>query len=106
LVLLSVLLAAPVAMAQTGGRQQYISDEITVSIREQPRNDATVTGALKSGARVTLLESLGEESFARIRTADGREGWITARFLTSQPVARERYLQAKDFAEATKIAAE
>lgn len=103
LVLLSVLLAAPVAMAQTGGRQQYISDEITVSIREQPRNDATVTGSLKSGARVTLLESLGAESFARIRTSDGREGWITARFLTSQPVARERYLQAKQELDAGKL---
>ncbi len=77
------------ALAQAG-KTQYISDEISVSIREAPRNDAGMVGIIKSGARVTVLESLGEESFARIRTADGRSGWITARFLTNEPAASTR----------------
>lgn len=82
-------------MAQSGGRQQYISDDITVTLRAQPRNDAAPSGVLKSGAKVTLLESLGPDSFARVRTADGREGWLTARYLSGQPAAKERYQQAR-----------
>ena len=45
---------------------------------------------VKSGARVTVLESLGSDSFARIRTGDGREGWITARFVSTQPAAKDQ----------------
>lgn len=94
LLLLSVLLIPALASAQSG-RQQYISDDITVTLRQQPRNDAAPVGVLKSGARVSVLESLGSESFARIRSADGREGWVTARFLSAQPAAKERYQQAQ-----------
>jgi SH3 domain protein len=83
--LLTLALAWPAAAQE---RQQYISDVITLSLRDGPRNDATYLGTVKSGDRVTLLESLGPESFARIRTADGREGWVTARYLTDEPAAR------------------
>lgn len=68
--------------------QQYISDEITVAIRERPSNDAASLSTVKSGAPVTVLESLGPDSFARIRTSDGRTGWITARFLSNEPAAK------------------
>ncbi len=71
-------------------RQQYIADDISVTIRNKPSNDAESVGAVKSGARVTVLESLGADSFAHIRTADGRDGWITARFLSDQPAAKEQ----------------
>lgn len=77
-------------MAQSTGKQQYISDEISVTIRQKPSNDAESLGVVKSGARVSVLESLGGDSFAHIRTADGRDGWITARFLSEQPAAKEQ----------------
>lgn len=92
----ALLLWAPLALAQSeSGQQQYISDDITVTIRQKPSNDAASLGAVKSGARVTVLESLGADSFAHIRTADGRDGWITARFLSAQPAAKEQMLQLK-----------
>ncbi|HUP91218.1 MAG TPA: TIGR04211 family SH3 domain-containing protein [Solimonas sp.] len=83
------LLGSAPAAAQAG-REQYISDEISVTIRQEPRSDAPSLGVLKSGAKVTVLEVLGADSFARIRTPDGREGWITARFLSTQPAAKDR----------------
>lgn len=82
-----------VALAQGG--QQYISDEISVTIRQKPTNDAESVGAVKSGAKVTVLETLGADSFARIRTADGREGWITARFISAQPAAKDQLLSLR-----------
>lgn len=87
--LAALLFLVPVlASAQ---KQQYIDDEITVTVRDAPRNDATFLGTVRSGDRVTVLESLGPQSFARIRTTDGSEGWITARFLTDEPAARDAY---------------
>ncbi|MEW6167742.1 MAG: TIGR04211 family SH3 domain-containing protein [Pseudomonadota bacterium] len=83
-VLALLALYTPVLLAQ---KQQYIDDEISVTLRDAPSNDAAFLGAVKSGDRVTVLESLGPQSFARIRTADGKEGWITARFLTDEPAA-------------------
>lgn len=89
-----VMLLAAVFLPHSGfavaqNKQQYIDDEITVTIRDAARNDATYLGTLKSGDRVTVLESLGDASFAKIRTSTGKEGWITARYLTDRPAARE-----------------
>jgi|SRR5882757_245995 len=92
---LAVVLHAPSAMAQSAGKQQYISDEISVTIRQKPSNDSESLGVIKSGARVSVLEVLGSDSFAHIRTADGRDGWITARFLSEQPAAKEQLTQLK-----------
>lgn len=84
-----ILAAALIPPAYAQGKQQYIDDEITVTIRDAPRNDASFLGALTSGDRVTVLESLGDASFAKVRTSTGKEGWITARYLTDRPAARE-----------------
>lgn len=90
---LSLLLLLPAsALAQ---KQQYINDQITVSLRDGPRNDATFLGLLKSGDAVTVLENLGEQSFAKVRTADGREGWVTSRFLTDEPAAASLLADAR-----------
>ncbi len=88
LIALLVALAPFVPQVAAQERQQYISDEITLAMRDAPRNDATYLGNVKSGDRVTVIESLGQQSFAKVRTSDGREGWITARYLTNEPAAR------------------
>lgn len=91
----------PVLALAQNPRQQYIADEIRVTIRQEPRNDAASLGAVSSGAQVTVLQVLGADSFARIRTADGRTGWITARYLSSEPAAKDLLQSArKELAEA------
>ena len=96
---LAALLQMPFAMAQSAGKQQYISDEISVTIRQKPSNDAESLGVVKSGARVSVLESLGGDSFTHIRTADGRDGWITSRFLSDQPAAKDQLTQLRQQVE-------
>jgi SH3 domain protein len=83
-------LAAPAAP-----RSQYISDQITVTIRDRPANDGAPLGTVRSGAKVTLLESLGPDSFTRIRSADGREGWVPSRFVGDEPAARDQLDQVR-----------
>lgn len=94
LIFCALLLAAPLVHAQSG-TTQFISDDIAVVLREAPRNDAGSLGSLRSGQKVTVLETLGPDSFARVRTADGREGWMTARYLSAQPAAKDRVAQLK-----------
>ncbi|MGH8444443.1 MAG: TIGR04211 family SH3 domain-containing protein [Solimonas sp.] len=100
----ALAIAAPLAHAQSGpaGNTQYVSDDIVVVLREAPRNDGPSLGSLRSGQKVTLLENLGPDSFSRVRTADGREGWITARFLSAQPAAKDRLTQLKSDLDAAQ----
>lgn len=88
---LAAALAAPLALAQADLRPQYISDDVTISLRDQPGTDSPTRGTVHSGDRVTVLQSLGSGSFARVRTADGREGWIPERYITGTPAARDRF---------------
>jgi SH3 domain protein len=86
-----LLLAAVLSPAlHAAEKTQYIDDEISVTVRDAPRNDAGYLGVVRSGDRVTVLESLGPESFARVRTDSGTEGWITARFLSDDPAAKDQ----------------
>jgi len=84
------LLLASTAIAAAEGKAQYITDEITATMREGPRNDATIKANLKSGTRITVIESLGPDSFAHVKTDDGKEGWIPARFIAGEPAAKDR----------------
>ena len=85
---------SPLAVAQTGN-VQYISDDIAITLLDAPRNDAAVIGSVRSGQKLVVLQKLGADSFAQVRTSDGREGWLTARYLTSSPAAKDRVVQIK-----------
>ena len=90
LMLISLLWAVAASAAPQEGRTQYITDEVVATLREQPKNDATIRGQLKSGTRITVLESLGPDSFTHVRTEDGKEGWIPSRFVSANPAAKDR----------------
>jgi SH3 domain protein len=85
---LSVLLISEPLSAQE--MRRWITDEINVAVRTAPRGDAEIMSLVGSGTVVELLESLGEQSFARVRLADGREGWLPTRYLVMQPAARDQ----------------
>src|SRR3546814_1820155 len=91
--LFALIFAVPLAYAE--GTPQYITDDVSVTLREAPRNDAASIGVLHSGDKVTMLETLGEQSFARVRTSAGAEGWMTARYLSGQLAAKDRLSQMK-----------
>lgn len=71
-------------------KPQYITDEVSATLREAPRNDAQIKSNLKSGTRITVLETLGPDSFAHVRTDDGKDGWIPTRFISNEPAAKDR----------------
>ena len=90
LLLAALVVCAPLpsmAQAQDDGVPKYVSDEILLSVREQPSNDAGTIGVIHSGDRVTLLRSLGEQITspprfsARRQSSRGRSRrWRRGRF--------------------------
>ncbi|WP_029891419.1 TIGR04211 family SH3 domain-containing protein [Polycyclovorans algicola] len=92
-VAVAVLMLSVVSGATAENR--FVSDVINLSIRERPANDAGVIGQVSSGESVEVLEALGPESFTRIRDANGREGWVTSRYLTTEPAARVQLAKAE-----------
>ena len=93
LALLFLLVVSLPSAAQ--GSVRYVSDELTVVLREGASVGSAARGSLNSGIRMELLESDSGTGFARVRLTDGREGWVQERFLTTTPIARERVDRAE-----------
>lgn len=94
-VVVTLFLPLAVPAADGDGAPRYISDEITLSVRDAPRNDAGFVGLVRSGDPVTLLESLGDQSFARIRLRNDQEGWVATRYLSETPASRSQLGQMR-----------
>lgn len=59
----------------------YISDQLVVSLREQPQNGSASITYLKTDTGVEVLEEAGE--FIKARTKEGKVGYILKKYLTS-----------------------
>jgi len=81
------------AAAVAEDKVRYVTDELAIVLRDTPGEGAS-RGQLLSGARVVVLESRSN-GYARVRTADGREGWIIEKYVQAEPVARERLADAE-----------
>jgi SH3 domain protein len=81
-----------VAQAQT----RYVSDRTIVELRRGPSTEYLILRNLEAGERVEVLEENQAEGYSRVRVADeGTEGWILTRFLTAEPIARDRLATAE-----------
>ncbi|WP_152765714.1 TIGR04211 family SH3 domain-containing protein [Alkalilimnicola sp. S0819] len=85
--ILCSLLLAPAALAE------YVSDQLEITLRSGPTNQHRITQMLESGTRLQVMER--QAGWARVRTAQGREGWVLERYLMSQPSARDRLQRAQ-----------
>lgn len=80
------------AQAQT----RYVTDRTIVELRRGPSTEYLILRNLEAGERVEVLEQNAEQGYSRVRVLDeGTEGWILTRFLTAEPIARERLAVAE-----------
>ena len=66
----------------------YVTDVVQLGMHRAEDASDEPFRSLVSGASVTVLESAGDH--ARVRTADGEEGWVRSSELTADPPARAR----------------
>jgi SH3 domain protein len=91
LVLLSLLLPVFAARAEPG----YITQSLNVGIHEAASLKSTILQLVPSGTELEVLER-DAAGHARIRTADGLEGWVDARYLGQGVPARRRVQELED----------
>ena len=91
------------ADARTG----YINDEMEVTLRTGESTKNSIVRMLPSGERLDVISVNDDSGYARVTTSEGREGFVLARFLTHEPVARDRLVTANSRLErsAQRIAA-
>lgn len=90
--LVAILLAAlsiPV-LAQT----RYVDDELLIMLRSGAGNQFRILDSLTSGTRLDVLEE-DDSGYSRVRTSDGQEGWVLTRYLSAEPIARDRLSAAQ-----------
>ncbi|HSO61725.1 MAG TPA: TIGR04211 family SH3 domain-containing protein [Desulfobacterales bacterium] len=85
-----LLAVAVIAWAET----VYVSDVIKLAVRSGPGNEHKLIAVTESGQQVDLIKS-GEE-WSLVRLANGAEGYVLSRYLTTVPPGRFQYLQLQD----------
>jgi SH3 domain protein len=89
----TVLAAALVAgspAAAPAATERYVGDELVLVLRQGPSADAAGKGTVNSGTRIEVLETDKASGYAKVKTSDGREGWLLDRYLQAQPPVRDR----------------
>lgn len=71
-------LPTPVAEKVTGSVRVTAS---ALNVRREPSSDAEVLMQVKKGTALDVLQS--DESWVKVRLADGSSGWVAARFVSS-----------------------
>ena len=82
----ALCIAPGLALAQSNYR--WISDQFEVTLRTGKSTRQSIIRVLASGTKVTVLEQDDESGYTRVRTSDGREGWVLTRYLISSQTAR------------------
>ena len=72
------------------GQNLYVSDELVITMRTGPSISNAIVTNLRSGEGVEVLSVDADTGYSQVRANDGSEGWVLTRFLTEQPVARDR----------------
>jgi len=85
-----LLAVAMTARAET----VYVSDVLKLAVRSGPGNEHKSIAVTESGQQVELIKS-GEE-WSLVRLANGAEGYVLARFLTTVQPGRFQYLQLQE----------
>jgi len=75
------LVAASAVPAET----LYVTDRVLVGLHQAPDEASPLITSLPSGTAVETLET--REGFTRVRTPDGKTGWMSSGYLVAQQPA-------------------
>lgn len=97
--LIMLALALLYAMPGFAAQNQYISDQPSVELRQQPGETKAVTGQISPGTPVEVMTT-APAGWTQIRTRAGQIGWVRSSQLMAGPPPRPHMDPAsRDFAE-------
>jgi SH3 domain protein len=73
----------------------YVSDILYITLRTGQGEQFKIIKTLKSGTKVELIEKL-DDKYAKVRLADGTEGYVQHRFLLDEPTAELKLTSAQN----------
>ena len=89
-VCLSVLVSGH-ALAAT----HYVSDSLEITMRSGKSTSHGIIRMLRSGTPLNVLETDNDSGYSRVRTRDGKTGWVLSRFLMKGQAARDKLAAAE-----------
>lgn len=92
-ILLSLMLG--IVSVGVSAQTRYVSDELVITLRTGPSTQNAIIRNLRTGDAVTVLEVNEDAGYARVRAADGVEGWALLQYLVDMPVAKDRLQRAE-----------
>lgn len=91
------LLCGLLVSAVTYSETRYVSDQLTLNLRDAPSSAAAaLRPSLTSGDLVEVLRRDADGGFLEVVTEDGRQGWVQAQYLVTTPIARDRLRAAEE----------
>ena len=88
------LLTLVTATSYAAVEKRYVSDQLRIQLRSGPGNEYRILKSLPSGEHLTYLELSEDKNYTKV-SAKGTEGWVLTRFLSDEPIARERLIIAQ-----------
>jgi Bacterial SH3 domain len=87
---LAVALLLPAALAPGRARAEelYVIEQLVAGLNNAPDATGERIASVKSGDKLEVIERSGDQ--VHVRTANGREGWIRASYLTADEPLRAR----------------
>lgn len=73
---------------------QYVSDYLVITMRSGQGSQYQILKTLPSGTRLEVLET-SETGYTKVRNDEGVEGWVLSRYLSPEPIAKEKLAAAE-----------
>ena len=73
---------------------QYVSDHLVITMRSGQGSQYQILKTLPSGTRLEILET-SDTGYTKVRNAEGVEGWVLSRYLSPEPIAKEKLAAAQ-----------
>ena len=82
-----------VGMASAQNTPAWVTDQLQLGLHRNSDTSGSAFKVLVSGTEVTVLER--NRFYAKVRTADGEEGWVKAGYLLSNKPAAARVMEVE-----------
>ncbi len=83
-----VLLAPILTMHQAAAETRYVGDQLIITMRQGKSTQHKILKTLKTGTPLEILED--GESYLKVRTTDGVEGYVLRQYISSTPPKTQR----------------
>ncbi|NNF15414.1 MAG: TIGR04211 family SH3 domain-containing protein [Gammaproteobacteria bacterium] len=80
--------------ARSDARTAYVDDKLEITLRTGQSTQNSIIRMLGSGEKLDVIEVNDDTGYARVTAADGTEGFALARFITYEPIARDKLIAA------------